>query len=544
MGPRSRPIRRETLVAAAVATLLSAALVWLGPPGTDLAAHVYQRSLFLEHGFALWNNFWYAGRYSFITYSILYYPLAAAVGIGLLAVASIAAAAWAFAVLAIREWGAAARWASRAFTVVWPCYVLSGAFPFALGVAFALLALCALQAGRRVSFLCLVVLTVATSPVSFLLLCMVLAAVVLEQRKGDSRFLWLAAAVASIGLAEIVLWRAFPGGGRYPFPATAAAAALAFSLVGFALTWRVERARLLRHLFSIYLAACVVLFLVPSSIGENIARIRFVAVPIAVPRALASILAAAPRRLAGSRTCDLVEPVASGGERRPGSPQPRGERELLAPGDRLPQVTSLSVVPCRGCGHDGALAGRLPGASRHPAHARLVPAERLPREPAALPAGSPRAHGLRRVAAQPRGSVRRRVTSLTGLQRPRRVESDPERQEPASDRVSKPEPRHPRGAVPETDRRRAGRSRGAEHRDVFTAPPAPAFGHVSDRAAVFAVLGAFGRMRVPLARRDGQAPRAAARACHTPFRGEGGDGARNGRRCRDVRLCRLTCARR
>ena len=296
MGPRSRPIRTETLVAAAVATILSTALVWLGPPGTDLAAHVYQRSLFLEHGFALWNNFWYAGRYSFITYSILYYPLAAALGIGLLAVASIAAAAWAFAVLAVREWGTAARWASRAFAVVWPCYVLSGAFPFALGVAFALLALCALQAGRRVTFLCLVVLTVATSPVSFLLLCMVLAAAVLEQRTHDSRFLWLAAAVASIGLAEIVLWRAFPGGGHYPFPVTAAAAALAFSLVGFALTWRVERARLLRHLFSIYLATCVVLFLVPSSIGENIARIRFVAIPIAV--LALSLRSWRPRRVA------------------------------------------------------------------------------------------------------------------------------------------------------------------------------------------------------------------------------------------------------
>ena len=75
---------------------------------------MYQRSLSSEHGFApLWNNFWYAGRYSFITYSILDYPLAAALGIGLLAVASIAAGAWAFAVLAVREWGTAARWASR-----------------------------------------------------------------------------------------------------------------------------------------------------------------------------------------------------------------------------------------------------------------------------------------------------------------------------------------------------------------------------------------------------------------------------------------------
>jgi len=75
-------------------------LAWAGPPGSDLAAHVYQRALFLHHGFTLWNNFWYAGHYSFISYSVLYYPLAALLGIRVLAVATIAAATLAFAVVA------------------------------------------------------------------------------------------------------------------------------------------------------------------------------------------------------------------------------------------------------------------------------------------------------------------------------------------------------------------------------------------------------------------------------------------------------------
>ena len=69
---------------------MAALLTWLGPPGTDLAAHAYQRALYLQHGFTLWNNFWYAGRYSFITYSLIYYPLAALLGIKLLAVATVA----------------------------------------------------------------------------------------------------------------------------------------------------------------------------------------------------------------------------------------------------------------------------------------------------------------------------------------------------------------------------------------------------------------------------------------------------------------------
>ena len=102
-------IRREAVLAAALATSLASVLLWFGPPGADLAAHVYQRTVFLEHGFTLWNNFWYAGRYSFVTYSVLYYPLAGLVGIKILALASIATAALTFAVLLEREWGPAVR---------------------------------------------------------------------------------------------------------------------------------------------------------------------------------------------------------------------------------------------------------------------------------------------------------------------------------------------------------------------------------------------------------------------------------------------------
>src|SRR5215211_7598460 len=65
---RATPVLREATFAAGAAATLAAALVWLAPPGADLAEHAYQRTLFLHDGFALWNNFWYAGRYSFVTY--------------------------------------------------------------------------------------------------------------------------------------------------------------------------------------------------------------------------------------------------------------------------------------------------------------------------------------------------------------------------------------------------------------------------------------------------------------------------------------------
>src|SRR5947207_7925838 len=163
-------LRAETLAAVAAAGALAAVLVWVGPQGTDLAAHAYQRTLFLQHGFVLWNNFWYAGRYSFVTYSVLYYPLAALIGIRVLAVASIATAALAFTVVLGREWGRAARISSRSFAVVWAGIVLSAAFPFALGAALALLAVWALQRGARRRFGLLSLLTLAASPLAFVLL--------------------------------------------------------------------------------------------------------------------------------------------------------------------------------------------------------------------------------------------------------------------------------------------------------------------------------------------------------------------------------------
>jgi len=64
---RASPLTREALVASGGAAILSALLLWAGPSGSDFAAHVYQRAIFIQHGFALWNNFWYAGRYSFIS---------------------------------------------------------------------------------------------------------------------------------------------------------------------------------------------------------------------------------------------------------------------------------------------------------------------------------------------------------------------------------------------------------------------------------------------------------------------------------------------
>jgi hypothetical protein len=99
----------------------------------------------LQHGFSFWNNFWYAGRYSYVTYSLLYYPIAAVIGIKALAVVSVAVGAAAFGIAVEREWGSSARAAAWVFAVVLAGSLLLAAFPYTLGLALALLSIVAVR---------------------------------------------------------------------------------------------------------------------------------------------------------------------------------------------------------------------------------------------------------------------------------------------------------------------------------------------------------------------------------------------------------------
>jgi hypothetical protein len=207
----------EPLVLAVGAAVLTALIVGLGPPGTDFAAHAYQRTLFARQGFDMWDNGWYAGRYEFVTYSVLYYPLAAVFGMALVAIAGQAVAVGTFAALVFEEFGPKGRWAARTFAIVWPAFVLTAAFPSALGIMLALLALRALQRGRTARACATCALTLAASPLAFLLLTVLLAAIALGNRVRGRRLVYPALTVLVLGAFEVLLWRMFPSQGRSQF---------------------------------------------------------------------------------------------------------------------------------------------------------------------------------------------------------------------------------------------------------------------------------------------------------------------------------------
>jgi hypothetical protein len=270
---------REPWILAACSAGLAALVVTYLPAGTDAAAHVYQRELFMTHGLTPWNNLWYAGRYSFVTYSLLYYPLAAALGIRIVAVLSVALATLGLALVLRERWGAAARWSIRAFAVLSAAFLMTGAFPFALGTAFAMLALWAARR-RHASFLALTAATAATSPLAFVFLALVVVAAGLGERPPRVLLTRALVAIGAVGGCELLLNVLFASGARYPFPAASLLEATGFCAALVALSWNVPGARTLRWLGVLLGGACVTAFVVPSALGEGITRFRFAALPL------------------------------------------------------------------------------------------------------------------------------------------------------------------------------------------------------------------------------------------------------------------------
>lgn len=268
----------QAAVNAVVAAGAASMILWLAPPGVDFSAHVYQLGLYVHHGFLLWTNYWYSGRYTFVDYSLIYYPLAALVGMKPLAVLSAAAAAAAFTVLLRRVWGDSALWPTRLFAVVVAGMFISASFPYGLGVGFGLVALLALLYERLVVFAIAVVLTLAASPLAFLFLVLVIGCVGLSWR--EVRRVRPVAIVLLACAALVLSWRLFPESGIYPFPSGELLAALAFCGAGALLTWRIPAARTLGLFFVAYAALCLLSFLIPSGAGENVDRLRYAAIPI------------------------------------------------------------------------------------------------------------------------------------------------------------------------------------------------------------------------------------------------------------------------
>ncbi len=273
---------RAPLLATLAAVATAAVVLFVLPPGGDLAAHLYQRGFFIKNGFAFWNNYWYAGRYSFVTYSIGFYPLAALLGIKVVSLAAVAVSTTVFAVVVARQWGDAGKWPIRAFAFVWPLILISGELPFLVGMAFAISAVLAAQRRRLWLFTALVLSTLLMSPLALLFLGLIAGGAAIATRNSWRSAARFGAPVALCAAIEGLLILLFPSGGHFPFSVAELLPVLAFCFVGLAATWNLEQGKPLTGFFALYLVANLVSFAVPSALGENVGRLRYLAFPLAL----------------------------------------------------------------------------------------------------------------------------------------------------------------------------------------------------------------------------------------------------------------------
>ncbi|HSK17144.1 MAG TPA: hypothetical protein VK915_13390 [Gaiellaceae bacterium] len=306
---------REAALAAFVALGVGLALLALGPPPGDLPAHLYRTEL-VRDGLLVWDTFWYAGHYPFAAYSLLYYFPAALVGNDVLALASVVAAAVLFALLAEREWGDAARWPARAFAVVACGPLYTGTYPYAAGLAVSLAALVALQRRRPWLSGALALVASGLAPLAFLYLCLAgVAAFLARGPRLDRPALVFGGALLVGGLVQGALLVLYPHEAEYPFFRVSEVAGLvAFALACAALAARARGGRVVAWVFALWALGAAVTFLVASPVGENVTRLRGIALPLAL---LAAALASYRPRwlsalvLAAAVTYTLVPYVGS-----------------------------------------------------------------------------------------------------------------------------------------------------------------------------------------------------------------------------------------
>ncbi len=303
MARRAAHAAGRPLGAALVAGALGLALALFAPPGGDQAAHMYLTEAWREHGWQLWDNFWYAGRYAQVNYSLLFYPLAALLGTPTVVVGSCAGAAAAFAALVRRRWPAIATGPAVAFALLVPLAVAAGTYPFLLGLALALGTVLAVAARRPGAALAGVVATAAAHPLALAFLLAVLLAAALTtpgwwRARGN---LVIAAGAAVVAGFQALLLRGFSAAdAHYPFDPKDALAIAGFCAAGLLLTRGLPDQRPLRALFLVYAGLGALAFALSSPLGGNVVRLLLLMgaplllLPLAArgfrPRAIASVV--------------------------------------------------------------------------------------------------------------------------------------------------------------------------------------------------------------------------------------------------------------
>ena len=268
---QSKSLRPDWLPAVALSVGLAAAFLAWNPQVGDLAAQVFRAELFQRGGLAIWNGSWYGGHYT-LTYSVLFPPLAALLGPQVVGALAVTSSSYLFDRLVRDRWGEAARWATLWFAAGVVTLLGDGQLAFALGVAFGLATLRALQRGRGKTAVAAAACCALSSPVAAAFLAGVVAVGALERGRPLNRAaVW--AAVVTLGLV-VIPNLAFPEPGQFPFSFSSYVAIPLWCGSALFVTRGLRgEERQLRWVIASYLLVSTVVWLAPNPIGGNAVRL-------------------------------------------------------------------------------------------------------------------------------------------------------------------------------------------------------------------------------------------------------------------------------
>jgi hypothetical protein len=283
--PEPTSARRERLMRLSptlVAAVFAAAYVILSPASLDLADHLFRAQLFRDEGFGLWNNMWYSGHH-IVGYSALFPAVSALLTPQLAGALAATGTAALFETLARRHFGSGAWLGAMLFGAATAIDLYTGRLAFAFGALPALGAIVALDRRATLPACGLALLSALCSPVAALFAALVAAGYALggllrarHIAAGLPGAAVVVAALLPIGLLAV----AFPEGGSEPFGFPTMFPVLV--LAALALATLPRESITMRAGVSVYALATVVVYLVPSPIGSNIARLgTFLAAPVA-----------------------------------------------------------------------------------------------------------------------------------------------------------------------------------------------------------------------------------------------------------------------
>jgi hypothetical protein len=265
-----------------VAAVLGAIYVIVSPQSIDLAAHLFRARLFEQQGFSIWNDYWYGGHDT-PGYSVLFPAASAVLSPQLAAALASTATAALFEPLAARHYGARAWLGALLFGAATAIDLYTGRLALAFGALPALGAIVLLDRRRTALACCLAALSALCSPVAALFAALAAAgcslAALISQRRLSAGLPGALVAVAALGpVAALAI--AFPEGGMEPFNLGTFLPLLAIAVA--ALLLLPTDAIRLRAGIAVYAIAGLALYLVPSPVGSNVARLgTLMAAPVA-----------------------------------------------------------------------------------------------------------------------------------------------------------------------------------------------------------------------------------------------------------------------